>query len=78
MRHGYTIAKFLDMHVEEFFSANQAMDVASLIDVTDKAMIRMLRAYRGIKDQATQRQIVTLIETIASAADLDLKRPAGI
>jgi transcriptional regulator with XRE-family HTH domain len=63
------IAKFLDMQVENFFNSDQAPAVTSLIDVTDKSMVRMLQAYGRIKDQATQRQMVMLVEAIAVAAD---------
>ena len=47
-------------------------DVSSLIDITDKATLRLLKAYSGIKNQATQRQMVLLVETIADASDRGL------
>ena len=56
------------MRPEELYKAQNVLpDVSSLIDVTDKATLRLLKAYSGIKDQATQRQMVALIETIADA-----------
>ena len=62
------IASTCKMRPEELYKAQNVLpDVSSLIDVTDKATLRLLKAYRGIKDQATQRQMVALIETIADA-----------
>lgn len=63
------IAEALDMKVEDFFEKDQLPAVTSLIHATDKGTIRMLQAYGRIKDQATQRQVVTLAEAIADAAD---------
>ena len=61
------IATKLDMNVIDFFPADQASDVISLIDVADDTTLRMLQAYVRIADQATQRQMVELIETIAKS-----------
>jgi hypothetical protein len=63
------VAKALRMQAGDFYGKAEALDLPSLIDVTDKDTLRMLRAYGRIKDQATQRQIVVVIETIAAADD---------
>ena len=64
------IAKIIKMRTEEFYTASDlATDVSSLIDVDDKGTVRMLRAYARIKDHATQRQMVVLIEMIADASN---------
>ncbi|MDB5486272.1 MAG: family transcriptional regulator [Tardiphaga sp.] len=63
------IAKALDMKVEEFFDEAQALVGASLVNVTDEATLRMLQAYGRIRDQATWRQMVVLIEAIAEASN---------
>jgi transcriptional regulator with XRE-family HTH domain len=63
------IAGALDMKVEEFFHEVQALDGASLVNVTDKATLRMLQAYGRIMDQATQRQMIVLIEAIAEGSN---------
>ena len=58
------------MRPEDLYKSDDVLpDVSSLIDVTNKATIRMLQAYSRIKDQATQRQMVALIEKIADAQD---------
>ncbi len=56
------------MRPEELYQAQDVLpDVLSLIDISDKPTIRLLKAYARIADQATQRQMVALIETIADA-----------
>ena len=62
------IASTLKMPIEELYQSSDALpDGSSLIDITDKPSIRLLKAYARIADQATQRQMVALIETIADA-----------
>ena len=62
------IASALKMRPEDFYQTNNVLpDVSSLIDITAKSELRMLRAWTRIKDQATRRQMVELIETIADA-----------
>ena len=63
------IASALKMKPAELFASEDALPgVSSLIDVSSKDTLRMLRAYCSISDKATQRSLVTLIETIADAA----------
>jgi transcriptional regulator with XRE-family HTH domain len=62
-----TVAKILDLEMSAFFENKQMPDVSSLMDVTDKATLRMLKAYGRIKDQDTRRQIVVMMEAIAAA-----------
>ena len=60
------IASTFKMRPEELYQTQDVLpDVTSLIDITDKSTLRLLQAYSGIKDQATRRQMVELIETIA-------------
>ena len=62
------IASTFKMRVDELYRAQDVLpDVSSLIDVTDIATLRLLQAYAGVRDQATRRQMVELIETIADA-----------
>lgn len=57
------IAKALNVRLEERFgSTDMASDVSSLIDVTDKSALRVLRAYSRIKNVKTQYRMVMLIE----------------
>ena len=65
------IASTFKMRIDEFYQTQDVLpDVSSLIDITDKTALRLLKAYARIKDQATQRQMVTLIETMADAATI--------
>jgi transcriptional regulator with XRE-family HTH domain len=62
------ISKGLRMKVDDFYGGDaQALDVSSIIDVTDKATLRMLRAYGRIKDKGTQRQLALMMEALAAA-----------
>jgi transcriptional regulator with XRE-family HTH domain len=62
------IASTFKVRPDELYQTQDVLpDVSSLIDITDKTTLRMLKAYGGIKDQATRRQMVELIETIADA-----------
>ena len=64
------VASALKARPEDLYQSDDVLpDVSSLIDVTNKATLRMLQAYSRIKDQATQRQMVALIEKIADAQD---------
>ena len=64
------IASALKIRTEDFYqSAQNPPDVSSLIEISNIDTLRMIRAYSRIKDQATQRQMVVLIETIADAAE---------
>ena len=50
------IASTFKMRPEELNQTHNVLpNVASLIDITDKPTIRLLKAYSGIKDQATRR-----------------------
>ena len=62
------IASALKVRPETFFQADDVLaDVTSLIDVTDTNMLRVLRAWSKIEDQATQRELVVLTELIAAS-----------
>ena len=64
------IASALKMPTEDFHQSDEILpDVSSLIDVNSKDAMRMIRAWTRIKDQATRRQAVALVETIADAAE---------
>ena len=62
------IASALKMGPEDFYQSDDMLqNVSSLINVTNKSTLRMLQAYSRIKDQATQRKMVELLEKIADA-----------
>ena len=64
------IASTLGMRLDELYLMQDVLpNVSSLVDISDMATIRLLKAYGGIKDQTTRRQMVLLIETIADAED---------
>ena len=68
------IATALDAPVTFFFDDADAgkraieskREVESLIFLDSSFSLRLLRAYSAVKDQAVQRQFVTLIESIAA------------
>ena len=69
------IATALDVPVTFFFddadagkrANNSKREVESLLFLDSSFSLRLLRAYSAVKDQAVQRQFVTLIESIAEA-----------
>ena len=68
------IATALDVPVTFFFDNADAgkraieskREVESLLFLDSSFSLRLLRAYSAVKDQAVQRQFVTLIESIAA------------
>jgi transcriptional regulator with XRE-family HTH domain len=68
------VATALDVPVTFFFDdvdagkrANDSKrEVESLLFLDSSFSLRLLRAYSAVKDQAVQRQFVTLIESIAA------------
>jgi transcriptional regulator with XRE-family HTH domain len=68
------IATALDVPVTFFFDNTDAgkraieskREVESLLFLDSSFSLRLLRAYSAVKDQAVQRQFVTLIESIAA------------
>jgi|ERR1700686_5851224 transcriptional regulator with XRE-family HTH domain len=68
------IATALDVPVTFFFDDADAgkraieskREVESLLFLDSSFSLRLLRAYSAVKDQAVQRQFVTLIESIAA------------
>jgi len=64
------IATALDVPVTFFYDGdNKAREVESLLFLDSAFSLRLLRAYSRIKDQGVQRQLVTLMESIAAAED---------
>jgi transcriptional regulator with XRE-family HTH domain len=62
------IADTLGVDVTFFYDGNaNAKNVESLLFLDSAFSLRMLRAYTSIKDQAVQRQFVTLVEMIADS-----------
>jgi transcriptional regulator with XRE-family HTH domain len=60
------IATALDVPVTFFYdSDNKTREVESLLFLDSAFSLRLLRAYSRIKSQAVQRQLVTLMESIA-------------
>jgi transcriptional regulator with XRE-family HTH domain len=60
------IASALDVPVTFFYdSDNKTREVESLLFLDSAFSLRLLRAYSRIKSQAGQRQLVTLMESIA-------------
>ena len=61
------IATALDVPVTFFYDGDgKAREVESLLFLDSKYSLRLLRAYDSIKDQAVQRQMVSLMESIAA------------
>jgi transcriptional regulator with XRE-family HTH domain len=60
------IASALDVPVTFFYdSDSKSKEVESLLFLDSAFSLRLLRAYSRIKSQAVQRQLVTLMESIA-------------
>jgi transcriptional regulator with XRE-family HTH domain len=60
------IATALDVPVTFFFDGDgKAREVESLLFLDSSFSLRLLRAYAKIKDQTVQRQLVSLMESIA-------------
>jgi transcriptional regulator with XRE-family HTH domain len=61
------IATALDVPLTFFYSGDgKAREVESVMFIDSSFSLRILRAYSKIKDQAVQRQFVSLIEIIAA------------
>jgi transcriptional regulator with XRE-family HTH domain len=61
------IAAALDVPITFFYSGDgKAREVESLLFIDSSFSLRLLRAYSKVKDQAVQRQFVSLIESIAA------------
>ena len=61
------IATALDVPLTFFYSGDgKAREVESLLFIDSSFSLRLLRAYSKVKDQAMQRQFVSLIESIAA------------
>lgn len=64
------IAKALDLPVSFFYGGDDKhREVESLLFLDSSFSLRLLRAYTKVKDQAVQRQFVTLIESVAASRD---------
>ena len=61
------IAMALDVPVTFFYDGDsKAREVESLLFLDSAFSLRLLRAYSKIKDQTVQRQLVSLMESIAA------------
>jgi transcriptional regulator with XRE-family HTH domain len=65
------IAAALDAPVTFFYDSSdgKTKEVESLLFLDSAFSLRLLRAYSKIKDQAVQRQMVSLMEVIADSED---------
>jgi hypothetical protein len=64
------IATALDVPVTFFYDGDsKAREVESLLFLDSAFSLRFLRAYSKIKDQTVQRQLVSLMESIAANED---------
>jgi len=64
------IASALDVPVTFFYDGDgKAREVESLLFLDSAFSLRLLRAYSKIKDQTVQRQLVSLMESIAANED---------
>ena len=64
------IAAALDVPVTFFYDGDgKAREVESLLFLDSSFSLRLLRAYSKIKDQTVQRQLVSLMESIAANED---------
>jgi transcriptional regulator with XRE-family HTH domain len=64
------IATALDVPVTFFYDGDgKAREVESLLFLDSTFSLRLLRAYAKIKDQTVQRQLVSLMESIAANED---------
>ena len=65
------IATALDVPVTFFYDGdNKAREVESLLFLDSAFSLRLLRAYSKIKDQTVQRQLVSLMKSIAARRSL--------
>src|ERR1700750_1018721 len=63
-------ATALDVPVTFFYDGDgKAREVESLLFLDSSFSLRLLRAYSKIKDQTVQRQLVSLLESIAANED---------
>src|ERR1700733_6550924 len=73
------IATALDVPVTFFYDGDsKAREVESLLFLDSAFSLRLLRAYSKIKDQTVQRQLVSLMESIAANEDLSQSRRRGL
>jgi transcriptional regulator with XRE-family HTH domain len=64
------IATALDVPVTFFYDGDgKAREVESLLFLDSALSLRLLRAYSKIKDQTVQRQLISLMESIAANED---------
>jgi transcriptional regulator with XRE-family HTH domain len=64
------IATALDVSVTFFYDGDgKTKEVESLLFLDSAFSLRLLRAYSKIKDQAVQRQMVSLMEAVADKED---------
>jgi transcriptional regulator with XRE-family HTH domain len=64
------VATALDVPVTFFYDGDgKTREVESLLFLDSAFSLRLLRAYAAIKDQTVQRQLVTLMESIAANED---------
>ena len=71
------IATALDVPVTFFYDGDgKAREVESLLFLDSAFSLRLLRAYSKIKDQTVQRQLVSLMESIAANEDYASDRRA--
>ena len=64
------IATALDVSVTFFYDSDgETKEVESLLFLDSAFSLRLLRAYSKIKDQTVQRQLVSLMESIAANED---------
>jgi transcriptional regulator with XRE-family HTH domain len=62
------IAKALDVPVSFFYDGDaKTREVDSLLFLDSAFSLRLLRSYAAIKNQAVQRHVVSLMETLAAA-----------
>ena len=72
------IASALDVPVTFFYDGDgKAREVESLLFLDSAFSLRLLRAYSKIKDQTVQRQLVSLMESIAANEDETVAAVAG-
>ena len=71
------IATALDVPVTFFYDGDgKAREVESLLFLDSAFSLRLLRAYSKIKDQTVQRQLVSLMESIAANEELSCSADA--
>jgi transcriptional regulator with XRE-family HTH domain len=74
----YDISKILDVPVTYFFSASGEagieVAVAEQFDVPElKDGFRLMTAFRQIQSHAVRKNVIALVETVATAAKVDAK-----